>query len=465
MKRVFGLIVMFCFYLTPEVAYACKCIHDDPPEAFNKAKVIFIGQMLGGTERLSDYETIDDRIQGVTIEAGTVRFSVEEVFKGNIKNRVTVWVNSHKGTSCGPYGLRRGKRYLVYAYSDEGAYGNERDKTGVGSLYIAGGVCARTARVEYAKKDLDFLRKLPPPGGGGNLSGGIWAGSKGVDSTLLSGLKVRIHGDSGQAITVSTDKGGKFEVKNLRAGKYRVEPELPAKYMSIPKSDEVSIDDGGTATVEFSAYVDGRVVGRLIDKEGRVVNWPSPQIEADGMSDLWDSRNAFSWARDGTFEVVGVAPGKYVLYLGMKNADSREERRFYYPGTFNRKEATAIDVGLGETVEGIQFVLPDGARVRAVEGQVVWADGKPAVDVTVALFHCGSIKPDGFVGVGLRQTETDKQGRFRLEGFADEFCWIEAIGVKRGRVMESPSRKIVMGENPTDIKLVLSRTEGGGRRK
>jgi hypothetical protein len=58
--------------LTPEVANSCRCIDDDPPEAFNKAKVIFIGQMLSGTERWSDYETIDDRIRRVPIEAETV---------------------------------------------------------------------------------------------------------------------------------------------------------------------------------------------------------------------------------------------------------------------------------------------------------------------------------------------------------------------------------------------------------
>jgi hypothetical protein len=65
----------------------------------------------------------------------------------------------------------------------------------------------------------------------------------------------------------------------------------------------------------------------------------------------------------------------------------------------------------------------------------------------------------------MRQTEIDKQGRFRSEGFADEVCWIEAMGFKKGRDMAAPSRNIVLGENPTGIKLVLFRTEGGGRRK
>ena len=52
-----------------------------------------------------------------------------------------------------------------------------------------------------------------------------------------------------------------------------------------------------------------------------------------------------------------------------------------------------------------------------------------------------------------------------MDGFADEVCWIEVMGFIKGRDMVSPSRKIVLGENPTGIKLVLSRTEGGGRRK
>jgi hypothetical protein len=54
---------------------------------------------------------------------------------------------------------------------------------------------------------------------------------------------------------------------------------------------------------------------------------------------------------------------------------------------------------------------------------------KPVASLTAAPLQRSqrSFETPGFVGVGLRQKETDKLGRFRLEGFADEVCWIEAM--------------------------------------
>ncbi|WP_410962787.1 hypothetical protein, partial [Salmonella sp. SAL4446] len=82
-------------------------------------------------------------------------------FKGVEAREVTIEVKSLRGTSCA-YGLKRGERYVVYAFSDP-----KNEKV----LYT--GVCSRTkiATNEYAKEDLEFLRNLPPPGTGGNITG------------------------------------------------------------------------------------------------------------------------------------------------------------------------------------------------------------------------------------------------------------------------------------------------------
>jgi hypothetical protein len=150
MKRIFLMVALFCPLLIPSMAYACSCATGDPPFEFNRAKAVFIGHMLGGTEKLS--------VKGqdglaYSIEAGEVRFTVEEVFKGDVAGEVAIEIAGMNGTSCGPYGLIRGGRYIVYAY------GSEKNKKTLHS-----GVCTRTAPVSasYAKEDLDFLRNLPP---------------------------------------------------------------------------------------------------------------------------------------------------------------------------------------------------------------------------------------------------------------------------------------------------------------
>jgi len=454
MKITVVLIATFCLFSVPYTAYACSCGTGSPAVEFNRARAIFIGRMLGGTEQL----TIDDRDgKSYPIEAGKVRFTVEEVFKGDVKGEVTIQIASHKNTSCGPYGLKRSEQYIVYAY------GGEADPE---TLYS--GVCTRTnvATGSYAKEDLDFLRNLPPAGAGGNLRGSILADLRGGGATPLPNVNVKIRGADNQVITATTDKNGDFEVKNLKAGKYRVEPELPAHYKSRRDHAEVTIDDLGTAEVGFEAYLDGRVSGRMIDKDGRGFNSIFLHLVAEGKRVY-----GHSTGEDGWFEADGIPPGEYVLYLEMQGDHYSKNRNFYYPGTFKREDAEVIKVELGGRVEDLEFLLPEEYKVRTIEGQVVWKDGKPAADAEVMLLCPQSARRDGYrVEFSPTRTDTDEQGRFRLEGFTDEVYWLEARGpIKWGEDgrpdgMHSPSMKIILNENLKNIRLVLSEQgpSGGG---
>ena len=54
--------------------------------------------MLGGTEK----QTVKDvKSKAYELESGQIRFTVEELFKGNIPHEITITVDSMKGTSCG----------------------------------------------------------------------------------------------------------------------------------------------------------------------------------------------------------------------------------------------------------------------------------------------------------------------------------------------------------------------------
>jgi hypothetical protein len=446
MKINVVLIATFCLFSVPYTAYACSCGTGSPAVEFNKAKTVFIGRMLGGTEQL----TINDRDgKSHSIEAGKARFTVEDVFKGDVKGEVTIQIASHKNTSCGPYGLKRGEQYIVYAY------GGEADQE-----ILYSGVCTRTtlANQNDAKEDLNFLRNLPPAGTGGNLRGSIWADLRGGGATPLPNVNFKIRGADNQVIIATTDKKGKFELKNLKAGKYRVEPEAPAHYQIEREHAEVTIDDLGTAEVGFEAYLDGRVSGRMIDKDGRGFNSIFLHLEAEGKR-----VNGHSTGEDGWFKADGVPPGEYVLYLEMHGDHYSKNRNFYYPGTFKREEAEVIKVELGGRVEDLEFLLPEEYKVRTIEGQVVWKDGKPAADAEVMLLCPQSAKQDGFrVEFSPTRTVTDEQGRFRLEGFTGEVYWLEA----RGRIkwdedgiptgVHSPSNKIILNESLKGVRVVLS---------
>lgn len=443
MKKVF-LIAVFCFFSTPATIFACSCLHGEPAHAFNDARLVFIGRMLGGTEKV---EVKTQSGEPLTLEAGNLRFAVEEIFKGQAAQEFTVQVSSNLGTSCGPYGLRRGARYVVYAYAKGDAF------------YT--GVCTRTNTLDnkYAEEDLKFLRNLPPAGVGGTLEGGITVNVGDSGSHPLADVRIKIVHADGQTITAFTNKDGTYKVTQLKPGKYKVEPDLPPNYDTENKSVEVEVDDRGKAYASFEVHIDGRVSGRAIDRQGNPFNSMTLQLAGEGKS-IW----GHSSGEDGRFEVDGTPPGEYVLFVEMQGNDYSKRKPYYYPGTFDRTKATVIRVGLGETVEGLEFRLPNGYIVKSIEGEVTWADGTPAANVEVALLCPQSTGANGFrLESRPTATNTDDQGRFRLEGVTGETYWLEARGTRAGKNggeevrMHSPARKISLGDTMKNVRLVLSK--------
>ena len=438
---------LLCLFSIPATVFGCSCATPPPSSAFNDARVVFIGRMLGGTHKMS---LKDQAGKPFVKESGEVRFAVEEVFKGSQTEQITIQIDSNEGTSCGPYGLIRGERYVVYAYGTR-----SDDKL----LYT--GVCTRTGNVtnEYTKEDLDFLHNLPPQGVGGEIQGHLWADLKNANNGKpLADVRVKISGPDEQTITVFSDKNGNFKVKQLKPGKYKVEPQFPPNYTSENKSAEVNVDDRGVAMVGFEAYIDGKVSGRVIDKDGNTFNAAVLEMAGSG-----NKVSGFSTGEDGGFEIEGVPPGEYVLYLELQHRDYSKTRLYYYPGTFEREKASAIRLGLGERIESLEFRLPDEYRVITVEGQVSWADGTPAANVEVLLLCPRSTKPDGFVvEFSPASTNTDEQGRFRLEGFTGATYWLEARGERAGKKdgetigMHSQTRKLSPDGDLKNVKLKLS---------
>ena len=438
MKKLL-LIAVFFLCSTPATVFACRCLYAEPAREFGRAELVFIGRMIGGTEKF--------RLWNNALEAGQVRFAVEEVFKGQAAAVFTVNVASLLNTSCA-YGMQRGQRYLVYAIRSE--YG----------LYTGG--CTRTILMthEGVDEDLKFLRNLPPPGVGGELTGVISANLSDSSTNPLSDVSVRITDANGQVFTAFTDKNGEYRVERLKPGKYRVEPELPASYVLEEKSVEVQVGDRATSYASFDPFIDGRVSGRLIDAEGNALNDLSIRMS-------YKERALFghSTGKDGVFEIRNAPPGDYVLVVELVGNDFLNNRKsYYYPGSFEREEATVVRVGFGEKVEGIEFRMPAGYSLRTIEGEVVWPDGTPARNADVMLLCPQSTDQEGYrLNSDPSSTKTDEHGRFRLEGLSGDTYWLFAKGrgegKKQGEQVEahSTSQKISVTDNLKNLKIKLSR--------
>lgn len=236
MKTLIVLVLASLFLLTPESARACSCMYQTPCEAFSKASVVFIGRVLGGTEKVKD-----ESGQFTGLDAGRVRFAVEEVFKGSVEREVQIHVASMSGTSCGPYGLYAGQKYLVYAYSRED------------SDQLSTGVCTRTTQVSEnePKQDMDFLRNLPAEGSGGRLFGKVLADQEDGSAKPIPGITVLATSADNRTVRVITNDKGEFEFTGLKAGTYRVNPVWPEKEISTPPVREATVPDRGCVGVYF----------------------------------------------------------------------------------------------------------------------------------------------------------------------------------------------------------------------
>ena len=221
--------------------------------------------------------------------------------------------------------------------------------------------------------------------------------------------------------------------------------------------------DRGTESVGFMAYLNGLVTGKIVDEEGKGYNSAFLHLVEKGNAEKRANVYGGSIGEEGAFQVFGVPPGEYVLYADLQGRNYENNKPYYYPGTFNRAEATVIRVELGRNTDGLEFAMPKGFKVCLFEGQVFWEDGKPAANVEVMLLCPKSKRPDGLVvEFGPTNTRTDEEGRFQLEGFTGETYQLEARASKPGATrremieVHSPANPLSPASDLKGLKLTLS---------
>lgn len=463
MKAMLKFSLLTCIallLLLPTEISACSCREFTPCEAFNYSSAVFIGTVVGGTTKVREYNK-EGKIY--SIEAGEVRLIVEEAFKGITATEVTV---TGFDAFCGPEGMLRGKRYLVYA--------RQHNSSG---LVI--GSCSPTKRLDYDKEeialyrklgidgeaDLAFLRNLPKPGSGGRVYGHVGVDFGGKDNPALPGIKMVLN-NSQQHYEAVTDDKGDYEILGVIPGKYQLEINLPENYTCHSPKREVAVDDRGCVNGGFWVQVDNRIKGRIVDLTGH----PAP-AKLTLLSLTKTGRKFLGFARnDGEFEIKGIEPGRYLLLLHIASAGqaifSGQEELYFYPGTFDRGQATTIEVGRGEKLTDYTFTLPEKLKAHTIKGVVQYADGKPAVQAHVLLWVADKTTPNVYRTEDIGSTcYTDQQGRFELVGFAGNTYTLHADEDRLQANREnhphlfSELMRFQIDQDMTELKLVLTTTK------
>jgi hypothetical protein len=441
---LFVCIVVSISVLSNE-ATACSCKMFTPCEAFGNASIVFIGRAMSGTDKRSSKNAKGETIEW---ETGTVTFSVEESFKNISVTQISINVTG----GCDPLGFTKGERYLVYAREYQG-------KLVTGSCSRGGGVDST-----YTKEDMDFLHNLPKEGTGGRLYGQIGVEKGGEKPAPLAGITVIVENEMHEQFKAVTDSEGGYEISGLKPGKYQVTPLLPEHYDVYSPMREVLISDRGCATTSYWAKVTGSISGRIVDEEGRTapayLRLVAINNEKQRFSDI-----AYD---NGEFEIDGVPPGRYLLYLETLSVDKdspakSKEQAFYYPGVFERDKATIIEFGMGEQQKGYGFTLPSPLKVQTITGVIQYPDGRAAANAAVILSIQDKTTP-GIYGTDDSggRIETDETGRFEIHAFKGNTYELEAqedgnavLGKKRRQLYSQPLRIKLEGD-VKDVKLVLT---------
>lgn len=447
------LWIVVSLWLLPDKAVACSCIKRTPCENFGYSSAVFVGRMTEGTEKVSEV-TKDSKT--TLYEAGHVRFTVEESFKGVTSTEITIFVLNAKGTSCEGTSLARGARYLVYAYSSE-------------RIGLSIGPCSPTKLVEEAKEDFEFLRNLPAPGVGGRLQGQVAVETGSREPTPLAGVTLIIEDENQQRIETKTNESGSFELTGLKPGKYTINPVLPENYIfrdQYQQSREVIITDRGCAKAPFWLNVAGRISGRVTDSRGR----PAP-ADLELVSVDQEKRQLYGYTdEDGQYEIYGVPPGRYLLYVELMKGEKEEP--YFHPGQMDKSQATVIKIGMGQKLEGYDLQLPPSLQVITVSGVVKYSDGRPASNVEVRLIGERGVKAEAYRANDLyTEALTDGSGRFQLSGYKDVIYRILVIDDLRTAIEEkrragrAEVKNLILKEDKEGVLVVLPLESNSGEKQ
>ena len=179
------------------------------------------------------------------------------------------------------------------------------------------------------------------------VSGHIYAGG-----LLLAGATATLYrvGAYVPFGSMTTDGSGYFEFADLAAGSYRVVVQPPSGSGLAARSVTVQMNDGQSLSgtdVEFPAQ--GSVAGVVQASGGTAV--AGARVAAYKPTDGYVGTAATVTAADGTFSLVGLAPGTYYLMITPPTGSGLHQ--FWYGDVTLRSAATPLTVNDGTALTGL----------------------------------------------------------------------------------------------------------------
>lgn len=446
-KLLFVAALLVCLWTSEARLKACSCVGPIPAcQATWQAHAVFVAKVLA----VVDEPRPEKPDPSVFRYYRRVALDVTEVFRGEVTKSSALYTGQGGG-DCG-YTFEVGESYLIYAH---------RPPTGE----LTTGICSRTRPTTAAADDLAYLRgPATKPSGLGSIQGTAkypdprqewvpfdrappYPAAKVTIEAVDPGKKARYE-------TV-TDFNGKYEVK-VPVGRYTATLAVRDGLYSTGWFQPEILDGRGCAEVNFTVRPDGRIGGRVVTNDGRLVPGLSVEIlpaEASTNS-YFGSFERVRTDLSGAFEFARLAPGSYVVGLTL-NQNVRENKYnaiwFREPaGTSPRHVAIEPEqrVWLGD------LQLPESVKLSSFNGIVTLSDGAPATGAKVYVLTTPNF------GIAAGPTIVDADGRFSFMVIAGRTYQLSAeLGTPgAGRLRKAESEPFVAAEgNVATFRLQIGR--------
>lgn len=461
MKRF--LIIAFQILLLGSLKFVSACSCGGYPavcESFAEARAVFVGTVRTVENKTARHDNGEDIIAGQKAWV-----TVDKVFKGKVTGELLF---RSYGSSCDPV-YKEGQRWLFYAYF------NEKEK----AWQIQ--ACDRSTLLDDANDDLSYLDALPKSAQTTRISGRVEHFEqdpvKGFSLVKhLIGNKVTISGPKNYE--VFTDSNGVFEVYGAPPGLYEIKAEMPMGMklrfpISFGPTEFVDrkdltggrvegklrhkLEEKGCVSVEFVLSADNSISGKVIGANGtlmprvclELIPVNAPERPTGRTSDVFDCTEA-----DGSYKLDQMPPGEYLIVANFHNKISSDEPfpPVYYPGTFERKEATVITMALGDRRTDYNINIPKQFPTHLLSGVLLFADGKPLTEGFVEFE--GKDVPAGYDGE--THVTVDSQGRFELPVLAGLRGSVRGYLITwDGQYINCPKLDQILRSRPVDISSEL----------
>lgn len=363
-RRLLGILLFVSLGLARGEADACSCITPQPPcAAVWETDAIFRGRVIAITPA-----TLASPGAGPfgPTSGLHVTFTLDETLHGTLAGtQVEVFTEADE-SACG-YSFTKNADYIVYAY--RGGEGRP----------LSTSRCSRTRPVQDAAEDLAYLRALrtQPETMRTRISGRVTKSDEDYDRGPYreypppAGLPVLLKRPDGlHALRTETDAEGAFAFDDQPVGRYRVALDLPETLIAAVPAIEVDLRSRqACADASFHIWHNGRLAGRVVDAAGAGVAGASVGVlSAARVNDRWMRVKDTVSSSDGSFEVDGVPPGRYLLGINLQRLPRSLQvaPRIFYPGTLDPADARVFALRAGERVIVGTFTLPaSGAATPA----------------------------------------------------------------------------------------------------